>query len=69
MYAIAVLQSNAEQACLYILQLRVVYAATPRVRLRPGVQEEEVLFRHISSHSVFSSTVLSEQHEQVKRSS
>ena len=69
MYAIAVLQSNAEQACLYILQLRVVYAATPRVRLRPGVQEEEVLFRHISSHRSFSSTVLSEQHEQVKPSS
>ncbi len=67
MYAIAVLQSNAEQACLYSLQLRVVYAATPRVRLSPGVQQEEVLFRHIL-HSSFSSTVLSEQHEQVKRS-
>ena len=45
MYEIAVLQSNSEQACLCSLQLRVVYAATPRVRLRPGVQEEEVLFR------------------------
>ncbi len=65
MYAVAVLQSNAEQACLYSLQLPVVYAAIPRVSLRPGAPEVEVHSRHIAPHSSFSSTVLSEQHEQV----